>query len=404
MNSQENIKKIYEQAKLDTLAGKDKAVLEKMKDIYLQESKAEPKTAEFSLWRIIMKNPIMKFSAAAVIIFAVILSINPWDVMIPSAYAFSQTVKASHSVSYLHIKHFRKNGGELEQIWLQFDESGQLLNARMELPRTSDGPKVSVLNSGKGHVWFKAKNLLITVSDTDDMVAKQLIETTIASDPKHILEQMQQIEAKGRAKLEVVKPGSKSESIKVIVDYLLKDGTPSGRDVLIVDPTTKLVTKKESYALTDNGYELAGWQEFLNYNEVIDPKIFSIDVPDDVMKIDQTTQEIGLAKGDLTDEQIAAKVAQQFFEALIAEDYASAGKLLEGFPAEMVKQQLGNIKYNRIVSIGKPYPHPNPETRFLCVPCEIEIETDGVREIRKFEPYIRPVYSDPDYWTIGGGI
>ena len=123
-----------------------------------------------------MKSPIMKLSAAAVIIFAAILSISLLDVMIPSAYAFNQTVKASHSVSYLHIKHFRKNGVEPEQIWLQFNESGQLLNARLELPRTSDGSKVSVLNSGKAQVWFKEKNILLTVSDRDDMVAKQLLE------------------------------------------------------------------------------------------------------------------------------------------------------------------------------------------------------------------------------------
>ena len=76
MNRAENIKRIYEQAKLDTIVEKDKTVLEKMKEVYLQESKFEPKTAELSVWRIIMKSKITKFAAAAVIIIAVFIGIH----------------------------------------------------------------------------------------------------------------------------------------------------------------------------------------------------------------------------------------------------------------------------------------------------------------------------------------
>jgi len=123
------------------------------------------------------------------------------------------------------------------------------------------------------------------------------------------------------------------------------------------------------------------------------------------MIIDQTTQEIGLPKDDLTDEQIAMKVAREFFEALIAEDYAKAGRLYEGIPAEKLKDAFsGEGRVLRVVSVGTPTPHPNRAPRFLRVPCQIEIEVNGQREIKTFTPFIRPVYNQPDRWGIGGGI
>jgi hypothetical protein len=79
MNQAEKIKKLYEQAELDTLAGKDKAVLEKMKEIYLQQSKAEPKTAEPYIWRTIMKSNITKLAAAAIIIITCIIGFTIFD-------------------------------------------------------------------------------------------------------------------------------------------------------------------------------------------------------------------------------------------------------------------------------------------------------------------------------------
>jgi UDP-glucose 6-dehydrogenase len=77
MSQADDIKRRYEQARIDTLDSRDKAVLEKMKEIYLQESKAEPKTAELSVWRIIMKSKITKLAAAAaVVLLFSLFSIN----------------------------------------------------------------------------------------------------------------------------------------------------------------------------------------------------------------------------------------------------------------------------------------------------------------------------------------
>ena len=73
MNQAEKIKKLYEQAALDTLAGKDKAVLEKMKEIYLQESKAKTNPAELSIWRKFMLSK-SKYKVAALLGCVIIVS------------------------------------------------------------------------------------------------------------------------------------------------------------------------------------------------------------------------------------------------------------------------------------------------------------------------------------------
>ena len=102
--------------------------------------------------------------------------------------------------------------------------------------------------------------------------------------------------------------------------------------------------------------------------------------------------------------RVAVEVARQFFEALIAEDYAKAGKILQGLPAAQMEKWFGHINFIRIVSIGQPTPHPDPRTKFLCVPCEVETEAEGKKVIKKLTLNIRALYGQPDRWAIGGGI
>ena len=143
---------------------------------------------------------------------------------------------------------------------------------------------------------------------------------------------------------------------------------------------------------------------YLDYNQTPAEDLFTLNPPPGAMVIDQTTQEIGLPKGDLTDEQIAMKVAREFFEAVIAGDYAKAGRLFEGIPAEKLKEAFsGEGKVLRVVSVGTPTPHPNYRAT-LKVPCQIEMEINGHREIKTLTPNIRPVYGQPDRWDIIGGI
>ena len=160
----------------------------------------------------------------------------------------------------------------------------------------------------------------------------------------------------------------------------------------------------EVYQLRDHEYQYLGRMEFHDYNRGIDPEMFTLDdkVPADTARVDQTTQEVGLTQGELSNEEIAAEVARQFLEALIDNDYAKAGTLIGGAPADWVKQQpFGETKVLRIVSIGSARPHPNPQTGGVIVPCVVEIEEDGkVSEWKLDQLGVRPVYNQAGRWMI----
>jgi hypothetical protein len=74
MNSADKIKRMFEKAELGINPDADEKVFQ---DVFQAQQKITTKTpAEPGIWRIIMKSPIVKLAAAAVIIVAVLLGIN----------------------------------------------------------------------------------------------------------------------------------------------------------------------------------------------------------------------------------------------------------------------------------------------------------------------------------------
>jgi len=358
--------------------------------------------------RIIMTSTITKIAAAAVVIAAVALSINVWDRTTPAAYALEQTVEANHTVRSLHIRDFKSGEDEPKEFWLQFDDRGQVQSVRAYMPEwdsPSDGAKTIIWQEGKAKVWFKKKNALLTVRD--ERLAQQMLGLAQQVDPRLAVERLREQEQQGKVKMEIDEPSDRTEPIAVTATYGPEGSRAGRRIVLSVDQATKLVTAMEVYQLKDNDYQQVGLMEFHDYNQTIDPGMFTLDgeIPADAMRVDQTTQEVGLAQGNLSDEEVAVEVARRFFTALMAEDYAAAGQFLEGIPAEKMREMFGPIKVLRIISIGPAAPHPNPGTKGLAVPCTVEIQKDGQTSEWKLDRLgVRQVYNQPGRWTIFGGI
>ena len=109
-----------------------------------------------------------------------------------------------------------------------------------------------------------------------------------------------------------------------------------------------------------------------------------MELPKDIVTVDQINQKVGLEKGNLTDDEIATKVAKEFFEALIAEDYEKAGLIMEGMPAEKMKESYGSFKFRRIFEVGKPVPGPIPEMKAIQVPVTVEWG-EGNKWVQRFE-------------------
>ena len=356
---------------------------------------------------IIMKRPITKLAAAAVIVIAVVLSLTFLEKSVtPAAYALEQTIQASHSVSYLHIINTVASQDEPMEFWVEFEPSGQLKNMRFNKPawmEPSDGETVMVWKDNKAQLWLKKKNFLVTLRDTQ--IADNVLQAVEQMDPKFAVERLQKEQELGDTEVEIEVPTDKAEPIVVTATALKKDdNSPFQRMVLFVDQATRLVNSAELYKLEAGEYQKVMTVEYFDYNQPIDAAMFTFsDIPDDVMQLDQTTQEVGLAQGQLTDKEIAAEVIRQFLEALIAQDYAKAGKLFSGVPAERMEKAYGQIRFIRIISIGEPVPHS--VTGGLYVPCTVEIEENG--EISQWQPehsYVRQVHGQPDRWEIIGGF
>lgn len=413
MKPSDNMEDIIKK-ELNFVAGAD--LHDRMLDDVLNAQEKSKRTQTASTkpdrWRQIMKNPMTKFATAAVIIVAVVFSVHFWDKSASTAYALEHTIEASLGVRYLHIKDYTEGNEGAKEFWLEFDDSGQIKNIRAHMPEwesPSDGEKVTVWQGGQSNVWFKKKNSLIKMNDTRS--SSELTKAMQLFDPKLAVYNFSVLEQQDLVQLEIDEPSEKSEPITVtsINSTEVKNmGYEVDRTVIFVDQTTKLVTKIEHHRLeqTDD-YELIGWMEFYDYDQPIDPNMFSLDdeVPSDVKRIDWTTQEIGLAKGGLTDIEIAVKVVREFYEALIAKDYAKAGRLYSNTSADRMREIFAGFEVVRIISIGKPVPHPSEGVGGVQVPCKIEIEKDGVKSV--YEPYgpgVREVYGQSERWTIHGGV
>ena len=405
MSSPDQIKRFIKNAKINTVPDTNQEVLNELLS-ELDKTRASVHIKQSNIWRIIMKSRITKFATAAAVILIAVLGITFLEESTPTAIA--DILKAMHTVRYLHIKSFDLTHEEPKEFWFECDEFGQIENARWHMPEwdsPADGAKVVVWKEGKATVWFKKKGGVLTVEDK--RVIRQMLALIQAYDPRNIVGRFHIQETEGKVKIEIDEPSDKSEPIIVTATYLPQSPSPGRREVLFVDQATKLVTAIEHYQLENGEYQYTSLMEFLDYNQPIATEMFILEdeVPADATWVDQTTQEVGLLQRDLGNDEIAVEVARQFFEALIVEDYAKAGILLQGIPAPKMREMFGHIKFLRIVSVGPAAPHPDPKTGGVVVPSVVEIEKDGEIEEWKLDHLgVRPVYNRLDRWAVFGGI
>lgn len=314
------------------------------------------------------------------------------------AYALEQTLEANLALRYIHVRS-EPAGEGFSEAWAELGEDGKLLRLRMIFPKTEDGAKEVVWQEDKAEVWFKTKGHALVLHEK--RMLKQFSEMMATFDPNVVTKQLHEAQANGKVEIETRNPSGKGKPITLVVNS--KD-SPDKQVIYQVNSQTKLVEKIERYRLAGDERELVARVEYLEYNQKVSPGAFVMDVPADIMRIDWTTQEIGLSKGDLNDDQIAVKVAREFFEALIAKDYGRAGTIYSGLPASRIEGGLGKIEFLRLVSVGDPAPHPDASLPFLQVPCEVEFREDGKTRVEEFKLNIQAIEGQPDRWALRGGI
>lgn len=348
--------------------------------------------------RLFMKRTI-KFAAAAIVIIAALVSLTQLDKTVTTAYAIEQTIEANRSLRFIHLK-CDPAGEGVEELWARFDENGQLQNLRMNFPNTVDGPKDVVWQEGKAEVWFKKKNSVAVVRE-EAMLARLKMSYT-DFDPKLIVENLYHSQSNEKVQIEIQDSRSKDQPI------IITSTTNGFRDVFKVNPETLLLEQIEKFALKEGQYVFLGSIKYLDYNQPANAEVFVLNPPADVMRVDQTTQAVGLEQGQMTNDEVAIEVVRRFWQAVIDDDFNKAGQYLEGVPGDFLKKMFDEnlkVKFIEILSIGPVQPHPNPQTGGVVVPCRLKVQKDGQIEEMAFERLgVRQVYNQPGRWTIFGGI
>ncbi len=362
--------------------------------------------------RTIMKTRITKLAAAAAIIIIAALGISLLQNSATTVYAIEQTIEAGQDVRYLHFYYVSGDSNIPDkEAWLEYDDSGQIKNIRVNWYKLGGGDMVVVWKEGRTQYWTKQEKTLMFFED--EIYTKKTVAFAKRYDPTRTVENMYDLERKGDVEIEIQEPDDKTNPIILTCTWLpntfITEGTsPQMCEIVFVDQVTKLVTSIELYELKDGEYVGRGVWKYPDYDTLFEPGIFDLEgeVPEDVKRLDQMILDIGLEQTDLTEKEIAIKVVRSFLQALIAKDYDRAIKIY-GYDDPDKKEELlkkfEKLNIVRIISVDDPI-SPRMDSRGkLRVPCKVELEEDDqIIEWQIEGVFAQRVIGHPNRWRVEG--
>jgi outer membrane lipoprotein-sorting protein len=223
MRPEKKIEKLIKNIDIDTNAKTDKAVLDDVLKAFENSKSKKSAATEPNIWRIIMKSPITKLAAAAVIIIAVVLSITILEKSVTPAYAIEQTIEAMRKVTTAHCIGATFKGDRFE-IWITINsETG----ANEQI--CADMPELKIVASpNETYIYDKKKNSVSLMKGNQT-----------SSDVRfgRFIEDMVDIAISKNAKIEINKVYDTNRAKQVILLVIETDKT---RLESKVDPETKL--------------------------------------------------------------------------------------------------------------------------------------------------------------------
>ena len=335
-------------------------------------------------------------AGAAAVIIAIILAVSP------RAFAIEQVIEAYNKIRFLHVKTFKAQSKEPNEFWIKSSDQGQVEKARYYLPETEDGVKLITWTPEKSEIWFKSKHGFLIFQTKG--IAPWMQSLLEQSQPQLVMKKLVEGQKAGKVDIQTQEPQGEQKAAVIVAIHK----TEPQKEIYYVDRKTDLITRIEYYRIDGTNEVLASRTEFSDYNVPIDEKMFSLQdqLPKDVSVADQLNQVIGVAQGNMTDEQAATETVRQFFQALIDKDYKKAGLIYGGELEEQVKAGFGSFNVARIISVGPAVAQTNWVKHGFRVPCKLEIlQSDGKTSISTPSPYVRPGDDEarPDRWNITGG-
>ncbi len=374
MSSIKRIKRFIKKASIQSNPEMNQKVLEELLNKLPETKLQKPK---LNIRNIIMKSPITKYAAAAVIILTAGLFLYT-NSLVPAAYALQDTINAYNSISSLHMKENIIEMGWTKDTWLECDMNGNINRIRFNTPYCGEpvGSLAFIGNGSHGEAWLGRHNLHLVGYDNPDRIFGFDFSQV---EPKGLIERLYKQQELGEIILDVNEPREKNNPIIVTVSYPEGSLSENWVKILYIDQATKLVKKIEKFELRNGDYQHVTTTKFSDYNQAIDPAMFSFEeeIPDNAFVLDVTDVEAGLLQSDMTDEEVVKEITRQFFEATIAGDFSRAGELYLGAPGDLIEQALMGITPLEIISIGPAKPETDPDSKEYVCSCKILFKTNG---------------------------
>ena len=370
---------------------------------------------KFRIWRKIMNSKITKLAAAAVIIIAVLLTVNIFHQSIPTASAAQVLQDAIDAVSDIWSVHMKTRMRTLPndnfsviglkfdfvdiEMWKRTDENG-LVQWRVEKPGRvllMDGQNTTMLiRPNYGVLAEKPYPLgcydswsgrLLNVRDLLDNELKRA-----KNDPESEVSLWhEKVEGSDKLMLEVdVKTGVSQDSYLRNKFIMLSDHLKIYR----FDPETKLLEAFQVYLHADDGNDVLIFEVTdIKYNQEIDDDVFVLDLPQNMIWHGKPKK---LPDNEKYENMAPIEVVRTFFQACADENWEETIKFL---PTTAIPEHFKNILGGlEIISLGEPFqsaPYPG-----WFIPYEIKLQTGQIRKhtlsIRKDNPAKR--------FVIDGGL
>jgi outer membrane lipoprotein-sorting protein len=374
----------------------ERAAFGKMLDEQSKLRQSRPSTARRYIWRVIMRSRITKLAAAAVIIIAAVLTMNIFHKpihVISTASAtelLTQAAKAVEDVRSIHIRARMRTrpGDNLGMIGLKYDfvpiEMWKKVNdAGVVLWRVEKPERVIVTNEestimlmgqseavkerptriGSFDTWY---GHLMNVDEIIDYVLKGTVEREN--------DQLCMYNEVLKEGTELVLETESAARGDFTNDWCRNSGIEESdhKEVYRFDAESKLLKSFAVYVYTDKEDVLVFEVTSIEYNPEIDDKLFTLELPEDVIWAVEPKD-----LGDKYQQMTPEEVARAFFQSCADENW---DETLKFWPMSAVdnklKDYLGGLE---IISIGEPFKSGLYPGWF--VPYEIRLRSGRIRNM-----------------------
>lgn len=332
-------------------------------------------------------------AAAAFVLVALVVSIGILDRSTGPAYALDQTVEAVKDIRYFHFRNLNPGQNVDKEAWVEYDQDGQLKKVRVDFLRLNS---VMVWNKGVTQYLKADPNELYLFEDME--YTDKILFFANGHDPRNAVKYFRKREAQGDVQIEIGEPSGRPQLIPVTVTYepntyMIGKPSPQMRDVLHIDPGTKLVSYINVHVKDKDLWRNAGVWEYLDYNQPFDPDIFDLEkeIGEDTTRFNTLGLDLGLEQEEMADREIAVRVAEEFLKAWKSKDYDRAVHIhgyITRANRDEVLQMLNESDLLQIVEIGEAVPAEQP-MRGYCLRCTLEMQRDSTTRKSKWEIYVR---------------